>query len=100
MSRQTDDGQYSREFREWLKGKKVPRKLRKDPEILRQHYQEWRKASGLDTSRKRSLFSFPKINLDFGTIINQVKTMSELLETLQHTRQLIRPPKSEKDEIL
>jgi hypothetical protein len=97
MSRHTDDGQYSPEFREWLKEKRVPRRLRNDPEVLRQHYQEWRK--GQPASRKRSLFRLPNLNLDFGTIINQVRTVSELLETLQHTRNLIRSPRSEKDEI-
>jgi hypothetical protein len=102
MSKQTveSNGQYPPEFREWLKGNKVPKKLRKDPEILRQQYQEWRKSIRKDTPRKRSLFGIPKINLDFGTIVNQVKTMSELLETLNSAREIIRSPRNDKDGLL
>lgn len=92
--------QYPPEFYEWLKVKKVPKKLRRDPEALRQQYQEWGKLSGKDTPRKRSLFRIPKISFDLGSIVNHVKTVSELLETLHHAGGLFRPPKNDKHEQL
>jgi hypothetical protein len=39
---------------------------------------------GEDTPRTQSLFRIPKISVDLGTIVNQRKTVSELLETLHH----------------
>jgi hypothetical protein len=82
--------EYPPEFQEWLKVKKVPKKLRRDPETLQQHFQEWRK---VNPPQKRSLFGITKINLDLGTIVNQVITVSELLQTLQQAGEFIRPPK-------
>jgi hypothetical protein len=82
--------EYPPEFHDWLRVNKVPRKLRRDPETLQQHFQEWRK---VNTPRKRSLFGLPKINLDLGSIVNQVITVTELLQTLQQAGEFIRPPK-------
>jgi hypothetical protein len=95
-----NSGQYPPEFHEWLKVKKIPKKLRRDPEDLDQQFQAWRKLSGKDTPLTQSLFRIPKISVELGTIANQRKTVSELLETLHHADELIRPPKNDKDELL
>jgi hypothetical protein len=89
--------EYPQEFHDWLRVNKVPKKQRRNPETLQQHYQEWRK---INTPRKRSLFGIPKINVDLGTIVNQVRTVSELLQTLQQAGEFIRPPKKGENEPL
>ncbi|MDA5107960.1 MULTISPECIES: hypothetical protein [Brevibacillus] len=97
MSKIKPGGEFPPEFHEWLRANKVPKRVRRDPETLQQHFQEWKK---INTPRKRSLFGLPKINLDLGTIVDQVRTVSELLQTLHQAGALIRPQKKNQDELL
>ncbi|MDT3415088.1 hypothetical protein QO009_000944 [Brevibacillus aydinogluensis] len=91
------DGEFPQEFHDWLRANKVPKRERRNPEALQKHFQEWKK---INAPRRRSLFAFPKLNLDLGTIVDQVRTVSELLQTLQQAGELIRPQKKHHDDMM
>ncbi|WP_152985612.1 hypothetical protein [Brevibacillus choshinensis] len=91
MRRQPDEtgDRFSPEFLEWLKEKNITKKrLKKDPTALDLYHREWIKTRKKNKPRKLSIFNMiPNLNIDLGTVINNVRIASELLSTFLETKE-------------
>lgn len=90
-TRRQPDGNSDRftpEFMEWLKQKNITKKrLKKDPTALDLYHREWMKTKKKNKPMLSLFNMIPNLNIDLGTVINNVRIASELLKTYQETKE-------------